>query len=397
MSAAAGIEPRPVRLWLVAAVLALITGAATVSWLQPTDPGSFYTTPEGIEEREPGALLRSERLTDGLPDGVRGWRVLYRSSDGDGRATAVSGMVLVPEERPEAPRPLISIVHGTTGFAERCAPSLSPRPLAQLPGAQQALSAGYAVAATDLPGLGTRGPHRYLIGDVSAHAVLDGARAATGLVAIDPDRHAIWGFSQGGHAALFAGAVAPDYAPELALDGVVAFAPPTDLNDLIDLTQGSVVGTLLLVNAAVAWSQLFEDLELRDLIAEGSVDTARELGDRCLDGASLPLATLGSIQLRGDVEPLDPERTGRWVELLEENSPSEPLAAPLLVLQGENDFVVRPEVTEAHVTARCARGEQVELRMVPAAEHLTIVWRTADDALAWTEDRFAGRSPTPSC
>ena len=378
-------------------VLAVLATAATVSWLQPADPDDFYAPPADLDQREPGALLRSERLTDGLPDGVRGWRVLYRSTDGEGTATAVSGMVLVPEERPDAPRPLISMVHGTTGFAERCAPSLSPRPLARLPGAEQALSAGYAIAATDLPGLGTPGPHPYLIGDVSAHAVLDGARAATALAAVDPDRHAIWGFSQGGHAALFAGAAARSYAPELALDGVVAFAPPTDLNSLLDLSQGTVVGTLLLVNAAVAWSELFDDLHLEDLIAEDSLDSARELGARCLDGPSLPVATLGSIQLRGDVEPLDPERTARWVELLEENSPTEPLAAPLLVLQGEADFVIRPEVTEAHVAERCERGEPVELRMVPAAEHLTVVWRTAEDALTWTEDRFAGRPVASIC
>ena len=397
MSAAAGIEPRPVRLRLVAGVLALLAGAATFSWLQPSDPDDFYTTPDAIEEQAPGALLRSDRLTEGLPDGVRGWRILFRSTDGDGDATAVSGMVLVPDQRPEAPRPLVSLVHGTTGVAPQCAPSLSPRPLARLPGAQQVLDAGYAVAATDLPGLGTPGPHPYLIGDVSAHAVLDAARAATALAEVDPDRHAIWGFSQGGHAALFAGAAAPDYAPELALDGVVAFAPPTDLTALIDRSEGTLVGTLLLVNAAVAWSELHDDLHLEDLIAEGSVEDARALGSRCLDGPSLPVAALGSIQLRRDVEPLDPERTGRWLDLLEQNSPTAPLAAPLLVLQGEEDFVIRPEVTQAHVAERCARGEQVELRMITAAEHLTVVWRSDQDALEWTEDRFAERPLTGGC
>ncbi len=385
------------RVGVVVTTLLLVAGAATVAWLQPAAPDDFYTAPDGYEDREPGALLRSERLTDGLPDGVHGWRVLFRSTDGDDGPNAVSGMVLVPNERPEIPRPLVSVVHGTTGFAEQCAPSLSPRPLARLPGAQQALDAGYAVAATDLPGLGTSGPHPYLIGDVAAHAVLDGARAAVALAAVDTERHAIWGFSQGGHAALFAGATASVYAPELALDGVVAFAPPTDLSALIDDTQGTLVGTLLLVNAAVAWSALFDDLRLEDVVADASLEEAEDLGRRCFDGPSLPEAALGSIQLRGDVGPLDPGRAAAWVRLLEENSPDEPLDAPLLVFQGGGDFIVSPEVTEAHVARRCARGEQVQFELVPAAEHFTLVWRTADDALAWTQERFDGRAPASSC
>ena len=37
---------------------------------------------------------------------------------------------------------------------------------------------GYAIAATDYPGLGTPGPHPYLVGDSEARAVIDSVRAA---------------------------------------------------------------------------------------------------------------------------------------------------------------------------------------------------------------------------
>jgi len=47
------------RIGVVLSTLALLAGAATVSWLQPTEPTGFYTATDGFEDREPGALLRS--------------------------------------------------------------------------------------------------------------------------------------------------------------------------------------------------------------------------------------------------------------------------------------------------------------------------------------------------
>ena len=57
---------------------------------------------------------------------------------------------------------------------------------------------GYAVAATDYPGLGTPGPHPYLVGVSEARAVLDPApRAARTMPGVGgSDRFAVWGHSQ---------------------------------------------------------------------------------------------------------------------------------------------------------------------------------------------------------
>ena len=48
------------------------------------------------------------------------------------------------------------------------------------------------------------------------------------------NRFAVWGHSQGGHAALFTGELAARYAPELKLVGVAAAAPATNLIELFD-------------------------------------------------------------------------------------------------------------------------------------------------------------------
>ncbi len=78
----------------------------------------------------------------------------------------------------------------------------------------------YVVVATDYPGLGTPGPHPYLIGESEGRAVLDSVRAARAIEkAHAGKRFVVWGHSQGGHAALFAGELARRYAPELSSSG----------------------------------------------------------------------------------------------------------------------------------------------------------------------------------
>jgi len=63
---------------------------------------------------------------------------------------------------------------------------------------------------------------------------------------------------------------------------------------------------------------------------------------------------------------------------------------------GEDPFIAA-DITEAYVAERCADGDDVELRLVPGAEHFTLTWRTADEAVAWTEDRLEGEPTAPTC
>jgi len=86
---------------------------------------------------------------------------------------------------------------------------------------------GYVVAMTDYEGLGTTDrTHPYLLGPSEAYAILDIVRAAQRLFGPQiSSQVAIVGHSQGGQGALFAGAYAPSWAPDLTLNGVAAIAP----------------------------------------------------------------------------------------------------------------------------------------------------------------------------
>ncbi len=182
----------------------------------------------------PGTLIRSQRIA--APPGARAWRVLYHSRALDGRDVAVSGVVVAPTgAAPASGRPMVSWAHGTTGLGDRCAPSRSPGVASELPWIREFVDRGYVVAATDYEGLGTPGPHPYLVGESEGRSVLDAARAARGLRATGAgDSVVVTGHSQGGQAALFAGEIASRYAPDLDVRGVAALAPATTPSAMLD-------------------------------------------------------------------------------------------------------------------------------------------------------------------
>ncbi|MBK6877789.1 MAG: hypothetical protein IPG99_15375 [Ignavibacteria bacterium] len=77
------------------------------------------------------------------------------------------------------------------------------------------LTKGYIVVATDYYGQGGPGIHQYFAGNTSARNGLDIARASHQIEELNAGFELLtFGWSQGGHAALFTGEEQPDYAPE---------------------------------------------------------------------------------------------------------------------------------------------------------------------------------------
>ena len=133
------------------------------------------------DRRSPGTLIRSEPMVF-APAGAQAYRVLYRSAGMHGEPIAVSGVIVVPPgPAPAGGRPIVAWAHPTTGVVPHCAPSLAIFVFQQMAGLRQLVEQGAVVAATDYPGLGTPGPHPYLVGDSEARAVIDSVRAARSL------------------------------------------------------------------------------------------------------------------------------------------------------------------------------------------------------------------------
>lgn len=343
----------------------------------------------------PGALLEATP-TGGAPAGTKAWRIRYETTDVDGDPTQSTGVLIAPEGvAPLAGRDVVAWAHGTVGIDSACTPI---RTLDQIPGLAQMLARGWVVVASDYPGLGTRGPHAYLAGDATAAAVLDSVRAARAVAAAAAgQRFAVWGHSQGGHAALFSAQRARTYTPELQLQGVVAVSPPTDLAANMQHADPTVRG-LLTAFTARSWSRVYgADLST---IANKATQGVIERATRGCEGDPFSAAALlRLLRLRARLGSLDLAGRAPWDSLMARNSISALAAgaAPLLLVQSDADGLVVTPVTQGFRDRSCQRGAVLRYLRLPDTGHATTAIASADQAVAWIAERFSGQTPANDC
>jgi len=186
---------------------------------QPAEARCLLRRASPLPSGPPGTLIRTEAVSH-PPEGSKEWKILYLSRSYTGKPTAVSGLLFVPTTTPPTHgRAVVASTHGTIGVASYCAGStLGAKYWPAIDGLKEFLRAGVVVVAPDYEGLGTPGPHPYLVGRSEAWAALDAVRAAHRFASAQAGtRFAVFGASQGGQAALFTGQEAASYAPELRL------------------------------------------------------------------------------------------------------------------------------------------------------------------------------------
>lgn len=401
--------PSRPRRWLrtltaVGAVLLAVTAGVASAYLRGASPvvDDFYAAPRDVPS-EPGRLIRAEEFTRDVPDDARGWRILYTTTHGVGSPAVASALVVVPREGAGS-WPVIEWAHGTTGFAQQCAPSLLDEPFASgalflLP---QIIEQGWALVATDYIGLGTEGPHPYLVGTDSAHAVLDAARAARELAEADlGPRSVVWGHSQGGGAALWTGALAQYYAPDLRVDGVAALAPAANLPGLVEslpeVTGGSVFASFVIA----AYAGVYPDVTWREYVRPGAHVTVEAIASRCLAEPGVLVSVLQLLAMSRDpvITATDPSE-GPLGAHLAANVPPFTVAAPLLIGQGSADTLITPAIQDVFVTEACEVEQQIDYRLYVGRDHVALVEPDSPlvpELIAWTQDRFARVPVEPGC
>ncbi len=338
------------------------------------DP-SFYNTPSSIPSNAPGTILRFETMNAPFPES-QAWRVLYTSTGINGETIAVSGMVFAPAGPiPPVGRPVVSWAHPTTGIDDQCAPSRSPKPYDDVQGLADFLNLGWVVVATDYQGLGTDGMHPYLVGASEAQGTIDIVRAARNLSETGASsNYFVFGHSQGGQAALFAGQMASTYAPELQLLGVAAAAPAGMLVPLFQADKNTAAGAVLGSYAVVSWSDIFgyDEATVVKPTLSGRVHAVSE---KCVVGGSrLSDIELGinDLILKGRMWAADPATTAPWSNQFALNTAAQsPITVPLLLTQGTADKIITPSTTAELTAMYVAMGNnQATEQVMDGVDHM---------------------------
>lgn len=393
-----------------AAVLVLaLAGLSTAAYAGPPPPQSdpFYSPPSGYESKAPGDVLRSRQASVAVfslfSEPIGATQVLYRTTDALGNPSATAALVLVPRAA-RAHRPLISYQVAEDSLATKCAPAyqlqagVPPENLvtqAEIIIIDGLLEQGWAVVVPDYQGSSSA----FAAGVQSGQMTLDSVRAAERLPSAGLDGAAtkvgLMGYSGGSIATGWAAEEQPSYAPELDVQGIAEGGLGADLRAAFTNLDGGLYGGYGLA-AALGMSRAYPDMaqELASILNADGKAFSQSISDACnleivLRGLFKNSKNLFTVPHPMDMpvikRVLDENRMGRFRP-----------AAPLFVYHSINDEILPIKPVDDLVAKYCAAGVSVTYQRDVVSEHIALVGTGAPAALAWLQDRMAGK-PTTGC
>ena len=271
-----------------------------------------------------------------------------------------------------------------------CAPSRKTNPYAGMPWLQGMIANGWVVAATDYHGLGTPGVLPYLVGRAEAHDVINSVRAAIRLEGTGAgNRYAVWGHSQGGHAALWAAQVRNDYAPELVMVGAAAAAPAAELASLLSQQYDKMVAWVIGPEVLVAWPYYYPNVPVDNVTTRAGNGNYKKMSNLCVLNASYE-AIIRENVMNEKLFSENPINDGQWHKLADENTPSPPGELPVLIVQGLADTVVLPNTTALLVERYYAAGNPLTVAWLGDVGHMQAGFIAGPLVNTWLQQRFAG-------
>lgn len=375
--------------------------------------GAFYTIPltpppgtvNGqvlYYQPQPGDAAQLPNTTD--------WQVAYASTDAKGNPDVVTGTVIVPTAAwtGPGPRPIVDYAVGTQGLGPQCAPSRQFNEAGveyEDPNINAALAKGYAVVVTDYQweGPDNTPPGAYVVGLSEGHAVLDMAKVGPQIPGSGLSYGApviVWGYSQGGGAATWAGQLAPSYAAQVNLVGVAAGGVPGDLVQVGESLNGGAFAAFL-GDALVGFHDAYPELPWSTLITPAGTTALDNLVSQCVVTQLTDFAfqNIGTYVNGNPTLAQLLQQQPQWTADLEANSPgqgSAHIAVPVFMYRADLDEVIPSAVEDAVYHTLCTNGTVIQSATYPG-DHALTDFEAQGDALTFIGNVLAGKAPINSC
>ncbi|WP_418960830.1 lipase family protein [Streptomyces tritici] len=422
VATAAAMTTAPTAVAVESTTAAPATAAATAS---ASDPFYAYDGSEPLSSFAPGAVLKTRTLQYhllGIPTPVRAIQLLYRTTDAQGRPAA-NVTTVVRSHHGDGSRAV-----SYQSFYDSLDPEDGPsRAIAGdvtlgglIPNSESAFLAPLLLKGYDLVIPDTQGQRAdFAAGPEYGTNTLDSIRAATRSAETGLNsgtRFGLMGYSGGAIATGWAAALAPGYAPDVNdrlvgfTEGGLLVAPAHNLR----YVDGSVVWTGVIPMAVIGVARSY-DIDLRQYLSPYGLQVYDELENASILEANGRYPGL-TWKKMAKPEYADPNSVPEFltaVNKLNLGSAATP-TVPGFIAQGnagvlEGTFNNPPGIGtgdgvmvsgDVRALARqyCATGNTaIKYSQYDLLSHLgaPVVWAPA--AIAWLDDRFAGRTAPSDC
>ena len=350
-----------------------------------------------------GADGMSEAAADSL-------LMTYKMLGVDNKEVMATALVFVPKTpEPANGWPIVAWAHGTTGVADKCAPSQQGLNGTQYL-LQKLLAAGYVVVAPDYEGLGEpsgKESHPFLNLKSEAYSITDAVVATRNYLDKQGKKTARqWvtvGHSQGGHAALGAA----QYASRAQLDykGTVAIAPASNLAAILlggeaavanypaniqipvlaslDTFTSLIVAGLQGHNVSVSYNDVFKP-DTAKIAPIAETECSSTVGDDLGEGMEI-YAAKNSNSLMGYGRNQDNFMNLPVISnfLTKDSQPLlTKVSTPVIIYQGEKDATVPKAATDLLKASAEAKGTKIEYKTDPEWTHTTAYTANFDNFVA---------------
>ncbi len=300
-------------------------------------------------------------------------------------------------------RPVVDYAVGTQGLAQSCAPSaqLAAGTEYETANIVALLKQGWAVVLTDYQGYTTGSQSLYTVGAAEGHAVLDAVTAADQVPGVGlsaSTKTAIWGYSQGGQAAAWAGQLQQSYDPTLDLVGVAAGGIPGNLQDTANYLNGNVAAGFAAMSIVGLSDQYPSDIDLPALENANGAAAIATLKSQCVFQALLGFENVNLDQYTQGGETLAQlEATPSIASAIDaQQLGTSSIPVPVYQYHGQADEIVPLAQDIALKQQYCSDGVADEFALYPG-EHITTQFQAAPQVISWLGNRFAGDLAPNDC